>query len=62
VKRGLYRFWQGNLTEGDHLEDPSVNGRIILKWILEKWFGNQSGSGYGQVAGTFKAVMNLRFP
>ena len=27
-------FWWGN-----HLEDPSVDGRIILKWILEKWGG-----------------------
>jgi hypothetical protein len=23
--------------EGDHLEDPSVDGSIILKWIFEKW-------------------------
>jgi hypothetical protein len=27
-------------TEGkDHLEDKSVDGRIILKWILKKSFG-----------------------
>jgi hypothetical protein len=30
-------FWWGNLREEDHLEGPSFDGRIILKWILEKW-------------------------
>jgi hypothetical protein len=29
-------FWWGNLTEGDHLKDPSVDARIIIKWIFEK--------------------------
>ena len=36
-RRGAYRFSWENLREGEHLEDPAVGGRIILKWILEKW-------------------------
>ena len=31
-------FWLGNLGEGDHLEDPGVDGRIILRWIFRKWY------------------------
>lgn len=29
-------FWWGNLQEEDHLENPSVNGSIILKCILSE--------------------------
>ena len=25
------------MREGDHLEDPDVGGRIILKWISKNW-------------------------
>jgi hypothetical protein len=28
-------YWE-NLREGNHLENGSVDGRIILKWILQK--------------------------
>jgi hypothetical protein len=27
-------FWWRNLRERDHFEDPGVDGRIILRWIL----------------------------
>jgi hypothetical protein len=34
-------FWWGNLKERNHLEDQSVDRRIILKYILNKmgWRG-----------------------
>ena len=30
-------FWCGNLKERDHLVDPGIDGRIILRWIFRKW-------------------------
>jgi hypothetical protein len=30
-------FWWGNLSERDHLDDPGLNRRIILKWIFMAW-------------------------
>jgi hypothetical protein len=49
-------FWRGNLRERVHLEDPGVDGRIILRWIFRNWmcgYGlDRAGPGQGQVAGT----------
>jgi hypothetical protein len=34
---GVYtKFWWGNLRERVHLEDPDIDGRIMLRWIFRK--------------------------
>ena len=53
----------GNLWVRDHLEDPSLDGRIILKWNLSGMGGH--GLDYlaqdrGKWRALVKAVMNLR--
>jgi hypothetical protein len=35
--------WWGNVRERDHLEDPGVDWRIILRWIFRKCDGALSG-------------------
>jgi hypothetical protein len=30
-------FWWRNLRVRDHLDDPGVDGRIMLRWIFRKW-------------------------
>jgi hypothetical protein len=32
-------FWCRNLRVRNHLGDPGVDGRIILRWIFRKWEG-----------------------
>ena len=35
--RDVYRVLVGKPAERDHLEDPGVDGKIILRWIFTKW-------------------------
>ena len=36
-------FWWGNPRERGHWVDPDVDGRIILRWVLRKWKGVETG-------------------
>jgi hypothetical protein len=62
-------FWWGKLRKRDHLGDPGVDGRIILRWFFRKWDGVGIewtgliwlwiGTGDGALV---NAVKNLRVP
>jgi hypothetical protein len=39
-RRGACRVSEIILKKVGHFKDPGVDGRIILKWILEKWVGS----------------------
>ena len=56
-RRGMWRiwgrgevrtgFWWGNPRERNHLGEPGVDGRIILRWIFRKWdVGVWTGSSW----------------
>jgi len=55
-ERWIQGFCWGDLRERDHLGDPCLDGRIILRWILRKgdvgvWTGSswlRTGTGGGQ--------------
>ena len=59
-------FWWGNLRESDHLKDPGVDGRIILRCIFRKWNGGMDLIDLAQDRDKRRelvhAIMNLWVP
>ena len=55
-------FWWGNVREGDHLENPGVDGSIILMWIFRKWDGGVDWIGLTEDWALVNSVMYVRLP
>jgi len=57
-KTTKYRFC-ADFGETDHLENPSVDGRIILRWIFWKWDGGMYWINLAQDRDGWWAVVNM---
>jgi hypothetical protein len=60
-------FWWRHLKERNHLGDPGVDGRIILKWFFRKWdvvawTGVELAQDRDRLWAFVNEVMNLRVP
>ena len=62
-------FRWGNVRERYHLEDPGVDGRIILRWIFRKWDVGRGGMDWIDLAqdrnrlqALLIKVINLQIP
>jgi len=46
-RRGVYRVLVGKPGDIEHLRDPGVDGKIILRWIFRRWdVGVWTGSSW----------------
>jgi hypothetical protein len=54
----IHVSWWRNFREGDHFEDPGVDGRIILKWIFGTLDGVIDWIDMAQDRNRWRAVVN----
>ena len=54
----LTGFWWGDLRERHHLQDQSVDGRIILKRIFKKGLGGMDWIYLDEDRDRWRAVVN----
>ena len=52
-------FWWGYLRERDHLEDPDLDKRIILKWVFRKRDGGMSWIDLAQNRDRWRVLVNV---
>ena len=56
-KRYMHGFrWESR--ERDYLEDLSVGGRIILKWMFKKWDGDMDWTDLAKDKDRWQALIN----
>jgi hypothetical protein len=58
--------WRENVREGKNLEDPGLDGKVILKYFFEKWDVEMDWIDLAQdrdrLRALVNAVMNLWVP
>jgi hypothetical protein len=55
-------FWWRNLRERDHLENPGVDGSIIMMWIFRKCDGGVDWIDLAEDWVLVNSVMYVRLP
>jgi hypothetical protein len=65
-RRSACRILVGRSEGRNHLGDPGVDGRIILKWMFKTWVGGMDWIELAQDRDRWwafvNAVMNVRVP